>query len=266
MAMAKHHGSPKYTALQVDGIFPPPMWEYSKMPWFLGLAVKIFRRDPQLAPNVADILGDIENLPVSRAQLKRRKQVEVHHANAAQKRQKENPPATAGGEGFSTPSVGNYNPRFGHDVDGSVRPVASVASVLTTATNAAIEKKILWAKVLTSKSIAENTNIAKRMGKMEELEKGMTLLDKMRNSIREDAYHVQVQDVLKAFPTFNTYHAEVDVIEIIDDPVDADSVSVTEPDLSKMRVAGISIPPKIIWSNLPPDVDVDIDDKANTDE
>ena len=82
--MAKHHGSPKYTALQVDGIFPPPMWEYSKMPWFLGLAVKIFCRDPQLAPNVADVLGDIENLPVSRAELKRRKQVDVHHANAAQ--------------------------------------------------------------------------------------------------------------------------------------------------------------------------------------
>jgi hypothetical protein len=32
MAMAKHRGSPKYTALQVDGMFPPPMWEYSKMP------------------------------------------------------------------------------------------------------------------------------------------------------------------------------------------------------------------------------------------
>jgi hypothetical protein len=83
------------------------------------------------------------------------------------------------------------------------------------------------------------------MGKMEELEKGMTLLDKMRNSIGEEAYHAQVQDVLKAFPTFNTYHAQVDVIKIIDDPVDADSVSVTEPDLSKMRVAGILIPPKI---------------------
>ncbi len=261
--MAKHRGSPKFTAVQVDGMFPPPMWEYSKMPLFLRLAVKIFRRDPQLAPNVADVLGDIDNLPVSFAELKRRKQ--VHLATAAKKRQREYPSATAGGGEFSTPSAGDFNSRFVRHVDGSVRPVASVASVLITAPNAAIENKILWAKVLTSKSIAENTKIAKRMGKMEELEKGMILLD-MRNSIGEKAYHAQVQDVLKAFPTFNTYHAEVDVIEFIDNRVDANSVSVTEPDLSEMLVTGISIPPRIIWSNLPPDIDVDIDDEANNDE
>ena len=53
------------------------------MPWFLGLAVKIFRRDPQLAPNVADVLGDVANLPVSRAELKRKKQVENQLAYAA---------------------------------------------------------------------------------------------------------------------------------------------------------------------------------------
>ena len=65
MTKSTHRGAPRYTPLQVDSMFPPPMWEYTKMPWFLGLAVKIFRRDPQLAPNVADVLGDVNNLPVS---------------------------------------------------------------------------------------------------------------------------------------------------------------------------------------------------------
>jgi hypothetical protein len=45
------------------------------------------------------------------------------------------------------------------------------------------------------KSQAENTNIAKRMGKMEELEKAMTLLDKMRKVIGEDSFKAKVGSV-----------------------------------------------------------------------
>ena len=51
---------------------PPPNWEYSKAPWYLGLVVKIFRRDPQLALDVADVMTDLSNVPLSRAE--RRKQ------------------------------------------------------------------------------------------------------------------------------------------------------------------------------------------------
>ena len=107
---------------------------------------------------------------------------------------------------------------------------------------------------------------------MEELEKAMGLLDKMRDSIGEESYHAQVQDVLNAFPIFNMYHAEVDVIEIFDDdddpnilnpPVDendvADSSSGIEPDLSDMIVPGCQRPPKIILLNVTPDVDIDSD-------
>ena len=100
---------------------------------------------------------------------------------------------------------------------------------------------------------------------MEELEKAMALLDKMRNSIGEEAYHAQVQDVLNACPIFNTYHAEVDVIEIFDDdndpnilnpPVDenddADSSSGIEPDLNDMIVPGCQRPSEIILLNSTP--------------
>jgi hypothetical protein len=56
---------------------PPPLWEFLKLPWCLvGLAVKIFRRDPHLSPNVADVVNDISTVPVSRAAMKRQKQME----------------------------------------------------------------------------------------------------------------------------------------------------------------------------------------------
>ena len=266
MAKSTHRGAPKYTPLQVDSIFPPPMWEYTKMPWFLGLAVKIFRRDPQLAPNVADVLGDVSNLPVSRAELKRRKQVEL----LAEKRRKESP-ASDGTSGVGA-TAGYSTPRGGDDNSNSVHGchvvAAGVNPRVTATANAAVEKKILWAKVLTSKSIAENTNIAKRMGKMEELEKGMSLLDKMRRVIGEEAYVAKVQAVLAAFPAFDTFHTEVDVIKIVDDDDDAvnDSRSGTEPNLSNMQVVGATLFPRIIHMNLPPDIDEIGDDVVNEQE
>ena len=47
---------------EADQELPPHFWEYRKNPWFLTLAVKVFRRDPQLAPNVADVMTDKECL------------------------------------------------------------------------------------------------------------------------------------------------------------------------------------------------------------
>jgi hypothetical protein len=37
-------GALKYTPEPLKAMYPPPMWEYSKLPWYLGLAVKVFRR------------------------------------------------------------------------------------------------------------------------------------------------------------------------------------------------------------------------------
>jgi hypothetical protein len=141
MAKLTHRGAPKYTPLQVDSMFPPPMWEYStkRMPWFLGLAVTIFRRDPQLAPNVANVLGDVSNLPVSRAELKRRKKVEL----LAEKRQKESP-ASNGTSGVAA-TAGNSTPRGGDDNSDSVHgchvAAAGVNPRVTATANAAVEKK-----------------------------------------------------------------------------------------------------------------------------
>ena len=79
MAKVNTKGVPKYTADVLKTMQPPLLWEFSKLPWYLGLAVKIFRRDPQLAPNVGDVICDPANIPLSRAALKRKKQMEDHH-------------------------------------------------------------------------------------------------------------------------------------------------------------------------------------------
>ncbi len=67
---------------------------------------------------------------------------------------------------------------------------------------------------------AQNSNIAKRMGKIEKLEKGMALLNAMRHIIGETEYGKRVQHVLAAFPSFDTYDATVNasiVIDLVDD-------------------------------------------------
>ena len=52
----------------------PTYWDYKKKPWYFGLAVKIFRRHMQLAPNVNEVVDNNINVTVSRAVLKRRSQ------------------------------------------------------------------------------------------------------------------------------------------------------------------------------------------------
>jgi hypothetical protein len=83
MAKLNTKGVPKFTADALKTMQPPPLWEFSKLPWYLGLAVKIFRRDPQLAPNVGDVICDPANIPLSRAAMKRKKQMEDHHPVSA---------------------------------------------------------------------------------------------------------------------------------------------------------------------------------------
>ena len=51
---------------KIENKLPPQFWEY-KSPWYLTLTIKKFRRDPQLTPNVVEVLGDASNIPLSRA-------------------------------------------------------------------------------------------------------------------------------------------------------------------------------------------------------
>jgi hypothetical protein len=72
----------------------------------------------------------------------------------------------------------------------------------------------MWAKVMASKAHAEATNIAKRMGKIEELEKGMALLEKIRPVIGEELYANEVRSLFEALPNFKTFDSAVDIIDV----------------------------------------------------
>ena len=229
MAKMKRGSILKYTKPEVDAMLPPHLWEYSKAPWLFGLAMKIFRRDPQLAPNVADVLTDAANIPISRAEMKRQKQAAAFPggSSAAKINKKDNqqhPTITCS----TTPAA----PRIGTK-RGASDDVRSQIDPTTT-------KKLLWAKVIASKAQAENTNIAKRMGKMEELEKGMALLEKMRSVIGEKSYAEKVQSVFAAFPVFATFDACVEVID--DDAVSLPNIAVGDDSSSIFRTP---LPPSL---------------------
>ena len=51
---------------KIENELPPQFWEY-KSPWYLTLTIKKFRRDPQLTPNVVEVLGNASKIPLSRA-------------------------------------------------------------------------------------------------------------------------------------------------------------------------------------------------------
>ena len=94
----------------------------------------------------------------------------------------------------------------------------------------ATQKKLLWAKMTSTKIQAQNSNIAKRMGKIEKLEKGMALLNAMRHIIGETEYGKRVQHVLAAFPSFDTYDATVNASIVIDLVDDEEEVGVLDDD------------------------------------
>ena len=155
-------------------------------------------------------MKDVSNVAVSRAAMKRQKQ----HAAIT--------------NGSNTASLST---RSGRSAVGTSAGPAAFGGVENATT-----KKLLWAKVLASKLQAENTNIAKRMGKMEELEKAMTLLDKMRKAIVEDIYKAKVGSVFDAFPVFATFDAKVDIIDVNADD-DAPVLSAATDDFSTPRSA-----------------------------
>ena len=107
--------------------------------WIFGLALKIFCRDPQLAPNVADVFSDVANLPVSRAEL--RSQTQRAFAIG-----KNNQSST-----FKT--LANISPRTGGGCGAVVPPPATNPNDATTT------KKLLWAKAIATTAQGENTNI-----------------------------------------------------------------------------------------------------------
>ena len=203
MSMLKlRNGNLKYTAEEIAEMLPPQHWEFKKNPWYFGLLIKIFRRDPQLALDVPNVMKDPANVPVGRAVLRREAQLKARRLNGA-----------------GTPTARTDATTPSPPTDSSV--VTSNDSVSTprdntsmATTTGAHHDKLMWAKVMASKAHAEATNIAKRMGKIEELEKGMALLEKMRPVIGEELYANEVRSLFAALPNFKTFDSAVDIIDV----------------------------------------------------
>ena len=189
------NGAFKYTKDEVDDMLPPQHWEFTKSPWLYGLMVKIYRRDPQLALDVSDVMKDRTNAPVSRAVLRRKSQHRARQYNA------DTAPSESAGTADSSVLTSS--------------PGEEIAVLMHhPAPTSAHQDKLLWAKVTAAKAHAEATNIAKRMGKMEELEKAMALLDKMKGIIGEEKYASQVCSIFAAMPNFQSFDTAVDIVHV----------------------------------------------------
>jgi hypothetical protein len=205
MRVSGKNGALKYTSEEVGDMSLPLHWEFTKSPWYLGLLVKIFRCDPQLALHVADVMTDKNNVPVLRAAMRRERQ-----QAALQERNNPKTLSPPTDSSILTTSSSGVVP------DMNLTPLAnvSIATIAMMPTSFIYQEKLLRAKMMASKAHAESTNIAKRMGKLEELKKGMALLKEMRSVIGEATYANGVRSLHAALPNFDTFNAAVDIIDV----------------------------------------------------
>jgi hypothetical protein len=169
----------RMTQEEADQETPPMFWEYKKKPWYFGLAVKVYRRDLQLAPNTNDVADDPSNIPVSRAALKRKMQYKTH------------------GVKQNTDMAGKHSVL--------VRPAEEVIDV--DAEEEREQKRIRKNTMLVANVMTSNLTI--RMGQMKELKEGWDFLDRMRVIIGEEEYATRAKKLLACMPDPETYTTEV---------------------------------------------------------
>lgn len=158
------------TQSEADQLTPPQFWEYKKPPWTFFLCVKIFRRHPQLAPNVVEVLDDVANRPVTEAGTKRKAQIAAY-----EKRNKENKQMMIKQE-------------QGNAVDN-----------ILIAQN---QKKALWAKVVMAKAMAESANVTRKLGEIDAHKRNLNLLERYRHDvIGENVYNARVLELLTSMPS-----------------------------------------------------------------
>ena len=200
-----------HTQDEADQELLPEYYEFRKSPWFFLLTVKIFRTDPNLAPVVADVLDNANNATESRAGLLKRKAQIAKHKHLLEKEESaiKPPPVSIKVENTTASS----NP-------------SSCGSVNSGVTNAndcdddkarrKARKRDIWAKVRVAKAMEQTSNVGIRMAKIEELEKTLNLLDRIRPTIGDLAYEKRVQSLLGALPDPASFSKDVEVI-VLDD-------------------------------------------------
>ena len=210
---------PGMTVEEAEQKLPPMFWEYRKSPWMLFLCVKIFRRNPHLAPNVVEVLGDISNRTQSRASLKRKAQAEKY-----QKMRQQN-----------------------ICVKKEVVVVDLTTAAATAAANNRNTKQVIWAKVHMAKAMQESANVARRLGEIEATDKSLGILDRMRPIIGEEAYMERVKLLFASIPLPTSFAKDCEVIcvDAGDSEQEEDNdKSVSEDGISNVRIPTVNIPPQ----------------------
>jgi hypothetical protein len=91
-----------------------------------------------------------------------------------------------------------------------------------TTRHAERRKRNIWAKVRVAKAMEQNQQECWHSdGKVEELEKTLNLLDRIRPTIGDSAYEKRVQSLLGALPDPALFSKDVEVI-VLDDSSDDD--------------------------------------------
>lgn len=178
------------TREEADQKLPAMFWQYKGQPWVFFLCVQIFRRHPQLAPNVSEVLQDIANVPESRAAMKRKAQIDRYNKSkkAVKMVQQQQQEATT-------------------------LQQHAVAMTDVEATN---QRHATWAKVHMAKAMEENANVARKLGEIEAVAKSLSILAKIRDVLGEEVYASRVKDIVASIPHPKSFAKEC-VVVCIDD-------------------------------------------------
>jgi hypothetical protein len=155
-------------------------------------------------------MTDLSNVPLSRAELKRHKQEDAHLGSGKKKAL-----SNSVTEESSPLSGGDWKTDPCPSVVSSTNVDNRADSVMAMA--AENQERFASAKMLSSKAQAGTYNIGVRMAVMEELERGLNILDRIRGCTGEEKFSEGVQDVYESLPKYATFKNEVKVIDVDND-------------------------------------------------
>ena len=173
---------------EANQVLPPPYWEYKKLPWFFGLCVKIFRKDPQLAPDVKEVMLDKSNETVSRAKLIRARQYRHRATNS-----------------LSSPSLSSSD----EALPCTSKKKQKVKREQVDEEDKENRTRIAWARVNSAKALQVSSKVASRLGRFDEVIKTLDILDRMRPVIGESVYTARVDAALASLPDPTSYTREI---------------------------------------------------------
>ena len=128
------------------------------------------------------------------------------------------------------------------------------------------QEKFASAKMLASKAAAGTYNIEVWIAAMEELEKGMNLLEKIRSTIWEQKFSDGVNDIYKNLPKYSTFREDFQVIDVSKDGDTGSNPSTIPADAKKDVIALDSNDDSIPAAAKKDSIDVDSGDDDRDDD